>query len=292
MNRAAATLMLFLPLFGGPALAQGPAWSYAQYENLWVRPQADQEGSGWTARLSVPLTEALYLSASGAKMDVYFTDPAITQTETFESGSIGLGVHSTYGKAHAFGQLSYGEQKSEFTDGADQWERRESGATLVLGARWLVAPWLSFEPEGGVSNRILDAFGRVRIGVRLVPHVWLVGAYTAGHFYAEDAWTAGVRLAWRDFSGPRPRGPGARVVPRAGEPAPDRNAPLAAGQTLRTLRTVRLQVRPLAGAPEIAALPADTTLVLHESTRNDFGAWWRVTAGDREGWIRETDLGK
>lgn len=275
----------------GMSFAQGPSWAYAQYEQVWERPQADQESSGYSAQISLPLSQYLYASASGTVMDAHFTNPSIPVTEEFESGSVGLGLHSTAGKAHAFGLLSYGQKSRDSRNGTQEFHDREEGVGLTLGARWLITPYLSFEPEGGFSDAVLDAFVRVKIALRLVPHVWLVGGYSSGAFVSGDAWSAGIRLTWTDSTLPPVRRRGAKVLPSDPDlPPPGRKAPLSAGQTLKALRVLRLQVRPLAGAPEVALVPAGATMVLQQSTRNDFGTWWQVTAGEQEGWIREKEL--
>jgi len=282
-------LALMATVCSGASFAQGPGWAYAQYEEVWSRPQSDQEGRGRAGQLSLPLSQYFYASIAGTEMDEHFTDPSFSETDELESWSAGLGLHSTFGKAHAFGRVSYVETTTLSTSELGQLEQRDSDVQLALGARWLMTPWFSFEPEGGFSTDVFDGFVHVTLALRLIPHVWLLGGYTNGAFNVENSWSAGVRLSWQDASGPRPLGRGAKPLRAApGEAAPKTS--LAAGQTLQTLRLLRLQVRPLAGAPEIADLPAGTQLILQENRQNEFGTWWRVMAGDKEGWIRETEL--
>src|SRR6185295_5273604 len=101
---------------------------------------------------------------------------------------------------------------------------------FALGARWLVTPWISIEPQYGLKGYILDGFTKLDIGVRVLPHVWLMGGWDHGPFSGNE-YSAGLRWAWTDYSPSQP--PGARVV---GE--------LAVGRTLVALHPLVPQVRP------------------------------------------------
>ncbi len=128
--------------------------------------------------------------------------------------------------------------------------------------------------------------GGVKAAVRLVPHVWVVGGYGTSALLGEShGWSAGLRLSFGDS---RPHRPGARAVAAAADG--ESGEPWQAGQALVATRSLLLQQRPLAGAAEIAKIPAGTTMTLEKSTGNDFGTWWYVSAGTQEGWIRESWL--
>jgi hypothetical protein len=291
-SRVAALVALGALLGAAPASAATPYWGYAQYERTWAQLQADEEGEGSIGLLSVPLSGAIHVVATGYELDAWFTDSSIDQRERYTGGTLALGLHSTaLTRAHAFGTLGYAGSERRVQTPSGQYVDHVDGGFLTVGAHWLIAPWLSFEPEGGIGysgDYDIDAILHVRLGVRVLPRVWLIGGYHEDNGLPIEAnshyWSAGLRVAWRD-STTRPRG----AKPMRGEA--ETAAPgLHAGQTLQAVRDLKLQQRAHPGAPESADVPAGARIVLNESVRNDFGTWWHITVGAEEGWIRETQL--
>lgn len=278
----------------GPASAQGPGWGHVEYGHLWTSVQADLSGEGNAIMAIVPLSQSWFLAASHAQSKAEYDDPQIATVEELEATSVGLGIHSTGRKGHLFAQLSHTafEYQGALTNNSPQPPVHDSGVSFSMGYRYLERTWLTLEPEFGIAHYgdyALDyrTFGRFKVAVRLVPHVWAVGGYSWGLTIldADDrTLSAGIRLAWQDSTPARRMPPGAKVV---GGPAP---TGLALGQTLVALRALQLQQRPANGAPETSVIPKGASLVLLETTSNPFGNWWRVGADGQEGWIREVWL--
>ena len=274
----------------GPAPAQGPSWGHFEYGHLWTSVQADLSGEGDAIQVMVPLSESWFLAASRAGSEAEYDDPQIATVEELEATSVGLGVHSTRGKGNVFALLSYTSYSysGSMTNGSAPVPEYESGAAFSMGYRYLERPWLMLEPEFGIAHYgdyALDyrTFGRFKVAVRLVPHVWAVGGYSWGLTIldADDrTWSAGIRLTWRDSTPQRKRPAGARILAEPG-------TGLMPGQTLVALRPLQLQLRPMKGASETAVIPKGAALVLLEPTNNQSGNWWKVSAGGQEGWIRE-----
>jgi hypothetical protein len=293
MTRCGAAVLLLALLPGAAAGAATPYWGYGQYEQTWAQVQADEKGRGSSGLLSVPLTEALYVVATGYELDAWFTDPAVPVTERYTGGSVALGLHGTRRtRAQAFGTLGYFTRERRKRDTTGERTEHTDGGFLTVGAHWLIAPWLSVEPEGGIGysgHYNFDGIFHLQLGVRVLPRVWLVGGYhqDRGSFLASNYhWSAGLRLAWRDSAPPRPAG----AKPLRGDADGSAASGWRPGETLQAQRALKLQARPLAGAPEIADVPIGALIVLQKSARNEFGTWWRVTVGADEGWIRESQL--
>jgi len=275
----------------GPAAEQHLQWGYVEYGHTDVRLQPDKTGHGESVQLSLPLTGPWFASAGATRLDSRYDDPAIPE-ERVEDFRAGLGFHSTDVGQQAFAALSYVHQARHFPSANPAWERLDGGF-LSVGERWGVNSRLTLQAEGGLAYLrgdwgYLDAFARVTAAARLVSNFWVVGGYSTSTFLADaHGWSAGVRLTFGNSPTHRP---GARVAGAdpTSDAEPDR--PWQPGQALVAMRSLLLQQRPLAGAAEIAKIPAGTTMTLEKSTENDFGTWWYVSAGTQEGWIRESWL--
>lgn len=238
MTSRALALLVLWPL-ATAASAATPYWGYGQYERTWAQVQSDEEGEGGQGLLSLPLTDAVHVVATGFELDARFTGPSAPMTERYTGGTVALGVHSTkLTRGHAFGTLGYAGRERRTQTPSGQYVDHVDGGFLTVGAHWLVAPWLSLEPEGGIGysgDYDIDAIIHIRVGLRVLPRVWLVGGYHEDNGLPIEAdshyWSAGLRLAWRDSTG---RTRGARPVPAAGG---ERVAPgFAAGRTLEAAR--------------------------------------------------------
>ena len=261
------------------ANAFGPYWGYAQAEYAWPQVQPGEDGNGYMAQLSIPLGEYLYAGMSQSETRRRSTDPAIRFSEEFEANSIGLGIHTTRGQAHAYGIAGYRQRRDDLDYNSQTYHQHSYGGIFAVGFRALYRPWISLEPEiGGTDGLYL----RARIALRVVPHLWLIGGYTSGAIVDTGAWSAGLRWSLADSDAPPP---GARR-----ESSEQGGAQLASGDSLVALQTLRLQVRPAAGAPETTVVPQGAKLQLLDIQQNEFGKWWRVKVGTDEGWIRESFL--
>lgn len=282
-RRVAGVVALIAAMLGSKAAqAMGPSWGYAEYFRLSGSPHFDESGYGDAARLSIPLGEFLYFGAAWDRLDAHYDTGGVA--EHLAVGSAGFGLHTTGASGHLFALVNYTEKRLEQYAPTSHGDRA-SGPGLAVGARWLATPYLSIEPQGGLKGYYWDGFLKLTVAVRLLPHVWAAGEYNYNVINGPE-YLAGLRLTWSDYTPSRP--PNARVI--AAPPGSALDGDLAAGQTLVTLRAVVPQVRPAAGAPEMAPIPKDTKIVLQESISNEFGTWWRIEVGDQTGWIRETDL--
>ena len=279
----AGGLVFIAGLLGSnPAPAMGPAWSYAEYFRLSGSQHYNDSVYGDAARLSVPLGEFLYFGATWDRLDAQYDTGGVA--EHLAAGTAGLGLHTTGASNQLFVLVNYAEKRLEQYAPTSHVDRAE-GPGVAVGMRWLATPYLAIEPQGGLKGYYWDGFLRLTLAARLLPHVWAAGEYNYNVINGPE-WLAGLRLTWSDYTPARL--PNAVVAGAS----PDRmlETDLAAGQTLITLRAVVPQVRPAAGAPELAPLPKDTKIVLQESISNEFGTWWRIEVGGQSGWIRETDL--
>lgn len=284
-RKAAGIALIATILSSNPALALGPAWGYADFYRAWGHPQVNESGRGAAARVSVPLDENVYFAVSGERLDARYPASASHVTERFDLGSVGIGWHTSRGTYHLFGLASYvDKQRLRHSDTGDSRDQAE-GPGLTLGIRWLATPYLMVEPQGGIKGYALDGFQRLTVALRLLPHVWAAGEFSHNVFSGNE-YLAGLRLTWPDYTPSAP--PGARVIDAAHDRAP--GVELKAGQALVTLQPLVPQVRPAAGAPELAVIPRDTKIVLRESVTNEFGTWWRIGADDSPQWIREAEL--
>jgi hypothetical protein len=276
--------MIVAMLVSARAGAVGPSWGYLDYSRVWGHAQANEPTEGSLAHLSVPLDDHVFFAAMGERLEGAYQPPKSDLTERFEIASGAVGLHTVEGSAHYFVLLDYVvKERLLHAPGGDSGDRY-AGVGFALGARWLVTPYLSIEPQYGLKGYIVDGFTKLDIAMRVLPHVWLTGGFDHGPFSGNE-YSVGLRWAWTDYT--PSHYPGARLV---AAPAGESTDGLTAGQTLVTLRPLRPQVRPAAGAPEMAPIPRGSQIVLQESTPNEFGTWWRIVAGDQTGWIRETEL--
>lgn len=262
-------------LLAAPALAQGPGWGYVDVARVRATPQIDETGYGWAGTLSIPLDDRYFLSASAERMDAAYDAPS-TVTERFELATAGVGFHTVERSVHIFGRLDYAEKRRTQYAPSGVSHEPAGGVGGALGARWLATPWLSVEGQYGIKGYVIDGFTKLDVGLRVLPHAWLLGTFDHGPFSGNE-FRFGVRWAWDEYSPMKL--PGARLE--------NRRAALVPGQRLTALRTLVPQVRPAAGAPEVEPMAAGTQFTLLESVSNSFGTWWRIGAG---AWIREDEL--
>ena len=280
--RAALVIVVLLASQAAPAV--GPGWGYVDFARTWGTPQINESGKGSAAHLRLPFGENVFFAADAERLDARYDAPKDNVTERFEIGSAGVGVHTVERTAHLFGLVNYVEKRRQQRAPSGDTHEPARGVGFAVGARWLATPYLSVEGQYGLKGYVLDGFTKLDLGLRVLPQVWLLGTFNHGPFSGNE-YCAGVRWAWDEYS-PSYR-PGARAADAASR---DSAGELAAGQVLVTLRRLVPQVRPAAGAPELMPIPEGSQLVLQESTRNEFGVWWRVEAGSQDAWIRETDL--
>lgn len=270
-------------LFSAAASALGPGWGYLDVSRTWGTPQDNESGRGSAAHLRVPFDEQFFFAADAERLDAKYDAPKDNVTERFELGSVGAGFHTVERTIHLFGQVNYVEKRRRQRTPAGETHEPARGVGLAVGARWLATPYLSLEGQYGLKGYVVDGFTKVDIGLRLLPHLWLLGTFNHGPFSGNE-FGVGVRWSWEEYSpsqrpAARPVGAGPRAA--AGEFAP--------ALTLVTLQPLVPQVRPAAGAPEGAAIPEGARIVLQESTVNEFGTWWRIVATEPL-WIREQEL--
>jgi hypothetical protein len=269
-----------------PAAAQGPSWGYVDYAHSWLKLQEDLSGEGDGIFVSLPLSERWFVAGSAAESEARYDDPMIADVERRESINAGIGIHSIGRKGHVYALLSHSH--IELTSSAAAEEQRE-GAVFAMGYRYMERPWLVLEPEFGLGHYDhtydFQSFLRIKAAVRVVPRAWVVASYSSGLTPMDDGnvLALGVRLAWRDST------PERKVPPAVRAPSGE-GATLAVGQSVVTVWALRLQEQPAFGARETVAVPAGETVQLIETRQNSFGRWWRVRAGDEEGWIREGHL--
>jgi len=281
-----ARAFVAVALAGVPILssAQGPSWNYAQYGHVDVDLASDLESHGETAEISLSLPGAWLVFATGNVLELHDHNAGV-DNDRIEGGRLGIGGHTTIGTEQWFALISYVSEKH-----AGQ-ERSEGGA-FSTGVRWLATPWMSFEPEvvWAFTNRSdsddtnFDQIVRAQVVLRVVPQVWIFGGYSSSLFDYSRSASAGLRFTFGDKA--PTRRPGAKAAGPASQP----DGPLQVGQTLVALRSLVLQQRPAFGAAEIAVIPQGATLLLLETSENDFGGWWKVSTDNREGWIREAHL--
>lgn len=276
---ARAALVLAACLAAAPATALGPGWGYVDLARSWGTPQDNESGKGAVAHLRVPFGEQFYVLANAARLDAHYVDR--NAPERFELASTGIGMHTVERSVHLFGEAYYAHKWRALHAPGDESRSSEGGIGIAAGAHWMATPWLSVEGQYGIKGYVIDGFTKLDVGLRLLPHVWLLGTFHHGQFSGNE-YCAGLRWAWQEYS--YSQRPAARLDGIAS------GARLAVGDTLVVLRALVPQAKPLQGAAELPAIPEGARLVLLESTDNRFGTWWRVTAGGESGWIREAEL--
>jgi len=281
---APAALAIIGLLISTAAPAVGPGWGYVDYSRTRGTPQIDETGTGSAAHLRAPFGERFFFAADAERLDAMYDAPNDQVTERFELASVGVGMHTVERTVHLFGQVNYVEKRRGQHAPSGDTHDPASGVGLAAGARWMAMPYLSVEGQYGLKGYVVDGFTKLDIGLRVLPRVWLLGTFNHGPFSGNE-YCAGVRWSWEEYSPSHL--PGARVADAA---AAGSGGELATGQTLLTLRPIVPQVRPAAGAPEVDAIAAGSQILLHESTRNEFGVWWRIQVGEQAGWVREGDL--
>jgi hypothetical protein len=284
-KRAARSALAIAGLLVSTAApAVGPGWGYVDFARSWGTPQENESGKGSVSHLRVPWGQAFFFAADAERLDAKYDAPKDEITERFELGSVGVGLHTVERTVHLFALADYVEKwRRQHAPSGDTHEPA-SGAGLAAGARWMATPYLLLEGQYGIKGYVVDGFTKLDLGLRVLPHVWVLGTFNHGPFSGNE-YCAGLRWSWEEYSPSLL--PGAQLF---GGAARDSAGEPSVGQALVTLRALRPQVRPAAGAPEMATIPEGTRIVLVESTSNEFGVWWRFQAGDQPAWIRETDL--
>lgn len=284
-SRLLALACLFAPLVA-PAVPQDGGYLEATYARDLGGGPADggpaAVGAAGAAR--IPLSRNWFVTGWAQRLDPY-VDGFGGRHEEEDRFEAGFGARRSNANGELFGQVKY--LKIENWRQAGHAPRVEGGA-LSFGARNLVSDHVELRlegsmgyVEGGLTHELILS-GRGALAYEVVPHVWLFAEgslalfdYTMGY--------AGVRFS---FPGPQP----ARLPPAVRHADRDGPPGLAAGVTLVAQRPLQLQVRPAFGAPETIVVPAGGSVSLVETIRNDFGNWWRVRAGEQQGWIREGHL--
>jgi len=288
MRASCLAVLLLLPVAAHSRSPAGPGWGSVEGGRLYAKLQSDEEGDGKFGAINIPISEYWMAVGRVSTLDAHFTNPAIPVTERYRNYSAGLGLHDNWGRAHGYATLGYAVSKRH-TEGAGSkpFDDNHYGAVLDMGVRILARPWLELEPAGSVES--FGATLRFSLGLRVLPHLWLVGGYAADTVFSdENGWTAGLRLTLSDAtSAPvKPRG----TAPLSAAEAAGDEPGFAAGQVFEALRTLRLQARPRFGAPETVVVPKGATLALQKAETNDFGNWWYVSVDGKEGWLRESEL--
>lgn len=258
--------------------------SYLQYGHMDAKVGSDH-AHGETAQFHfTPGDDWLFRIAASA-LDAHNHDPLAPAPGRIEGGYAGIGFRADSGPIEYSFLLAYVDERRKDAGAQDE---DDSGLAVIWGLHWRPRPWMSFEPEfGGVlgGREGFDYFARAQIAVRIVRHVWLFGGYETSLLFGDSRRsTAGLRFSFGERS---PAPPATRLLGSGPDAGP---AALAVGQERVTVREQILQKRPAFGAPEIATLPAGTTLKLLRALENEFGAWWLVSDGDQQGWIRESRL--
>ena len=276
---ARAALALAAYLTAAPAMALGPGWAYVDLARSWGTPQDNESGKGEVAHLRVPVSEQFFVLANAARLDAHYVDR--NAQERFQLASTGIGMHTVERSVHLFAEAYYAYKWRALHAPGDESRSTEGGVGIAAGAHWMATPWLSVEGQYGIKGYVIDGFTKLDVGLRLLPHVWLLGTFHHGQFSGNE-YCAGLRWAWQEYS--YSQLPAARLD---GTVADGR---LAIGDTLIALRPLVPQAKPLQGATELPAIPEGAQLVLQESADNRFGTWWRVGSGLQSGWVREAEL--
>jgi hypothetical protein len=292
MNEAPRRAFALLALAG--ALAPGPAAAHeldlGQIEAAYARDfgggpaDGGPTAVGVAGTLRLPIARNWFVAGAMQRLEPYEDSFAGSHDEENRYAA-GLGVRRGVGDQELFGQITYLKFENWRNNGDPP---RVEGGLLSFGARNMVGERVQLDLEGGMGyvegggvHEMLMT-GRGSLAYEVVPHVWLYAAGSLALFDYSMAY-AGLRFS---FPGPRPaRLPPAVKPSRRGEPTT-----LAPGATLVAQRALQLQVRPAFGAPETIVIPAGASLSLVETRENTFGRWWRVRAGEQEGWIREGHL--
>lgn len=279
-ERARFAVALLFSIAAVPAPAQD---SYLQYGHMDAKDESDH-AHGETAQFHFSPGGDWLLRVAVSALDAHGHDPLTPEPGRIEGGYAGFGIRNASGPTEFNFLLAYVGERRKDAGAEDQ---HASGVAVITGLRWRPRPWMSVEPElgGALGGRHgFDYFARAQIAVRIVRHVWLFGGYESSLLFGDSRGsTAGLRFTFGEKS---PAPPATRLLG-----SPDaRSAELAVGQERVAVREQVLQKRPAFGAPEIATLPAGATLKLLRTLDNEFGAWWLVSDGDQQGWIRESRL--
>lgn len=282
-ERAKAAGVLLLALAATPATALD---SYLQYGHMDARVESDH-AHGEIAQLHLSPGEDWLFRVALAGLDAHDHDPLAPAPERIEGGYAGVGIRIPTRSSEFNFLLAY---VGERLKGDGLQDEHDSGIAAITGVRWRLQPWISFEPEIGatVGGRDgLDYFARAQVAIRMVGQVWVFGGYETSLLFGDSRGsTAGLRFTFGEK--PPVRAPAATRLLDAGPDAG--SGELAVGQQRMTVREQILQKRPAFGAPETATLPAGTPLTLLRTLQNEFGSWWLVSDGTRQGWIRESRL--
>lgn len=255
-----------------------PPTGFAQAARSLYRGGGPADGGqedGFSAALRLPLGERWFLSGSALRLESY-TNSFGMERPAENHYAVGVGAREATLTGERFAHLRYLEVRDWRSYGLQQ--DRARGGTLTYGGRAMLQPYLELWLEGGVGwlgardeHRLFFA-GQLELALLLFPHAWAYAGYTV-----EDAAVAnlGLRFAFGQGGGAAKRAHRERY---------------AVGQSLLAASSLQLQARPAFGAPETVLIPAGTDVVLLEQARNEFGNWWRVRAGEQEGWIREGHL--
>jgi hypothetical protein len=282
--------LLALAVAVAPATAPAAELDLGYLEAAYVRglgggpADGGPDAVGIAGALRLPMGRSWFVAGSSQRLEPYIDDFGARHDEEYRY-TAGLGVRQETRGQELFGQVTYVKYENWRNDGDPP---RVEGGLLSFGARNMLSEHVELGLEGGMgyvegsgAHQLLMT-GRGSLAYEFAPRVWL---YAAGSLALLDYSMAYAGLRF-SFPGPRR----ARLPP-AVKPV-ERGAPtgLAAGTTLVAQRALQLQARPAFGAPETIVVPAGGALSLVEAIENSFGRWWRVRAGEQEGWIREGHL--
>jgi hypothetical protein len=269
---------LALAASGTGRAADGPPLGFLQGAHSDYRGGGPADGGqedGFSAALRLPLGERWFVTGSTLQVDAY-TNSFDQERPAQRNYAVGVGVREAGLAGEQFARLRYLEVRDWRSYGLQQ--ERARGGTLTYGGRALLQPWFEVGLEGGAGwlgardEHRLFFTGELALALRLVPHAWAYASYAVEDVAVVNL---GLRLAFGEDRGAA---------------APAGRKRYGAGQAIVVAAALQLQARPAFGAPETVLIPAGSEVALLEQARNEFGNWWRVRAGDVEGWIREGHL--